>query len=140
MVEELLELTRTQQREMATFLRIGSALRQPSFFGQVGRAEQAGIIGAGQRLRALREGLGLTLRDVEQASALIAEKHGNEEFAIPPSRMSDIESKRVLPSVFRLYSLASIYRLDFVELLSFYGLDFSGISPPGPGPESPPDR
>jgi transcriptional regulator with XRE-family HTH domain len=141
MVEELLELTRAQQREMTTFLRMSSALQQPSFFGQVGRVEQGVTISAGQRLRALREALGLTLRDVEQASSLIARRFTNEEFAISPSRMSDVESKGVVPSVFRLYSLASIYRRDFAELLCFYGLDFSGVSTPtGLGSLPTPDK
>lgn len=134
MVEELLELTRTQTREMATLLRMSSALQQPSFFGQAGQLQPASALDAGQRLRALRESLGLTMRDVENASNLIAERHTSDEFAIPPSRMSDFESKGVVPSVFRLYSLASIYRRDLAQLLSFYGLDFSGISSSGLGP------
>ncbi len=33
---------------------------------------------------------GLTMRDVESASLRIAERHGSEEFAIAPSRLSDI--------------------------------------------------
>jgi hypothetical protein len=82
----------------------------------------------------------LTLRDVEQASALIAQRLTNDEFAIPPSRLADIETKGVVPSVFRLYSFASIYRRDFAELLSFYGLEFSGTSPLGIGPVSHPDK
>ena len=140
MVEELLELTRTQQREMATFLRMISFLQQPSFSGQAGRAEQVSRVAAGPKLRALREGLGLTMRDVEQASNQIAQRHKSEEFAIPPSRLSDIESKGVVPSVFRFYSLAAIYRLDLAELLSFYGIDFSTTSPPDLGPLSSPDK
>jgi len=67
----------------------------------------------GQNLRVLREQLGLTMRDVETATLRIADKHGNEEFSIPPSRLSDIETKGLVPSVFRLYSLAIVYRRDF---------------------------
>jgi len=82
----------------------------------------------GQNLRALREQLGLTMRDVETASSRIAEKHGNDEYSIPPSRLSDIETKGIVPSIFRLYSLAVIYRRDFRELLSRYNVDLNSIT------------
>jgi len=83
------------------------------------------MFSGGQNLRALREQLGLTMRDVEGASAQIAERHGNDEFSIPPSRLSDVETKGVVPSIYRLYSLSVIYRRDVRELLSWYGIDFN---------------
>ncbi len=86
------------------------------------------MLSGGQSLRTLREQLGLTMRDVETASAKIAEKHGNEEFAIPPSRLSDIETKGIVPSLFRLYSLAVIYRRDVRDLLVWYGIDLNRIT------------
>lgn len=79
----------------------------------------------GFRLRMLREQLGLTLRDVEQSSARIAARHHNEDFALALSRLSDIEAKGVLPSLYRLHSLAVIYRRDIRELLSWYGIDLN---------------
>ena len=82
----------------------------------------------GHRLRALRETLGCTMRDVENASLQIARRLGSDEFAIPPSRLSDIETKGVVPSIFRLYSLAAIYRCDYRDLLSWYGVDLNDIS------------
>jgi len=82
----------------------------------------------GRNLRLLREQLGLTMRDVETASARIAQRHGNDEFAIPPSRLSDVETKGVVPSIFRLYSLAVIYRRDLRELLSWYNVDLNGMA------------
>ena len=85
-------------------------------------------VNGGQRLRALRESLGYRMRDVELASDRIAQRFENEEFSIPPSRLSDIETKGVVPSIFRLYSFAAIYRRDYRELLSFYGLELDGIS------------
>lgn len=81
------------------------------------------MLTSGQRLRALREQLGLTIRDVETASTRIAERRGNPEFAVALSRLSDIETKGIVPSIYRLYSLAAIYRRDFRELLSWYGVD-----------------
>lgn len=83
------------------------------------------MLSAGQNLRLVRERLGLTMRDVETASSTIAAKHRSEEFAIPPSRLSDIETKGVVPSIYRLYSLAVIYRRDAREILALYGVDLS---------------
>jgi len=62
----------------------------------------------GQKLRSLREVLGYTMRDVEAGSLQVSRRLGNEEFAIPPSRLSDIETKGVVPSIYRLYTLAAI--------------------------------
>jgi transcriptional regulator with XRE-family HTH domain len=83
------------------------------------------MISAGQNLRVLREQLGLTMRDVESASTRIAEKHANEEFAVPPSRLSDIETKGIVPSIYRIYSLAVIYRQDPRDILALYGVDLN---------------
>ena len=48
--------------------------------------------------------------------ARIAARHGNEEFFLGPSRLSDIETKGVIPNLYRLYSLAIIYRQDVRDL------------------------
>ena len=79
----------------------------------------------GQNLRLLREKLGLTMRDIETASEKIARARSNEEYLIPISRLSDFETKGVIPSIYRLYSLAIIYRKDFRELLAWYGVDLN---------------
>jgi transcriptional regulator with XRE-family HTH domain len=70
----------------------------------------------------MRERLGLSLREVGAASALIASKYGSPEYLISASRLSEIESKGVLPTIYRLYSLAVICRRDFRELLDLYGV------------------
>jgi len=85
-------------------------------------------LNGGQKLRALRETLGYRMRDVELASNQIAQRFESEEFSIPPSRLSDIETKGIVPSIFRLYSFAAIYRREYRELLSYYGLKLDGIS------------
>lgn len=77
---------------------------------------------AGQRLRRARERLDLKFRDVEQASQLIAERRGNQEFVVLISRLSDIENQGTIPSIYRLYSLCAIYRLDLSEVLGWYGV------------------
>jgi transcriptional regulator with XRE-family HTH domain len=85
------------------------------------------MLPAGKSLRTLREKLGLTMRDIETSSARLAQKYRNEEFSIPPSRLSDIETKGVLPSIFRLYVLSVIYRQDYRELLNWYGIDVNNM-------------
>lgn len=83
------------------------------------------VLSAGKRLRELREQMGLTLRDVEISSTTLSESRGIDEFIINPSRLSDIETKGVIPSIYRLYVLSVIYRADFTELLKLYGVDLS---------------
>jgi transcriptional regulator with XRE-family HTH domain len=83
---------------------------------------------AGQRLRRARERLNLKFRDVEQASHLIAERRGNPEFGVLISRLSDIENQGTLPSLYRLYSLCCIYRLDLNEVLGWYGVPVEAMA------------
>ncbi|MGC2660060.1 MAG: helix-turn-helix transcriptional regulator [Bryobacteraceae bacterium] len=82
----------------------------------------------GQKLRRARERLGLRYRDVEEASQKIALRHDSDEFTIGLSRLADIENKGTLPSLYRLYSVCAIYRLDFRELLSWYGVDLGQLA------------
>lgn len=76
---------------------------------------------AGEKLKRIRERLNLTFRDVEQASQQIAGRMGNPEFIIALSRLADIENKGTVPTIYRLYTLCAIYRLDFAEILAWYG-------------------
>ena len=79
----------------------------------------------GHSLRILREKLGLTMRDIETASERISRKHCNEEYFIPISRLSDFETKGVVPSIYRLYSLSVIYHTDMGNLLTWYGININ---------------
>jgi transcriptional regulator with XRE-family HTH domain len=90
--------------------------------------EEVLVLSAGIDLRKIREQLGLTMRDVENSSTLISQRRGSEEYLIPPSRLSDIETKGVVPSIFRLYSLAAIYRKPVGVLLQLYGINLEEIS------------
>ena len=67
---------------------------------------------AGEKLKRVRERLKLTYRDVEKASQQIAERRGSDEFVIALSRLADIENKGTVPTIYRLYTLCAIYRLD----------------------------
>lgn len=82
---------------------------------------------AGERLRALRESLGLSLRMVEGATAQLAAKYSNPNYLISLSRLSDIETKGIVPNVYRLYSLAVIYRQDFQDLVQMFDVHLKNI-------------
>jgi len=86
---------------------------------------------AGQKLKRVRERLNLRYRDVEEASILIAERRQSDEFAIALSRLSDIENKGTTPTIYRLYSLCAIYRLDLLEVLEWYHVDLSKLPSDG---------
>jgi hypothetical protein len=77
----------------------------------------------GQQLKRIREKLFLKYRDVAEASQHIARQKGNTEFAIGLSRLADIENKGTVPSIFRLYSLGSIYGMDFNAVLAIFGVN-----------------
>lgn len=83
---------------------------------------------AGQKLKRARERLNLRYRDVEEASNQIAARHNNDEFAIALSRLSDIENKGTVPTIYRLYSLCTIYRLDINEVLDWYGVNVATLA------------
>lgn len=83
---------------------------------------------AGQKLRRARERLGLKYRDVRESSLRLAQAYGNSEFQIGLSRLADIESKGTVPSLFRLYSLCVIYKLNFTVVLRWYGIKLDDLS------------
>jgi transcriptional regulator with XRE-family HTH domain len=76
----------------------------------------------GEKLKRVRERLTLTYRDVEQASRQIATRRGSDSFAIALSRLADIEHKGTIPTIHRIYTLCAIYRLDYEEVLRWYGV------------------
>jgi transcriptional regulator with XRE-family HTH domain len=77
---------------------------------------------AGERLKRVREKLGLRYREVVTASQGIARRRHDPEYAVALSRLSDIENKGTVPNIFRLYSLCAIYRLDMREVMQWYGV------------------
>jgi len=82
---------------------------------------------AGLKLKRARERLNLRYRDVEEASQRIADRHKNDEFVIALSRLADIENKGTVPTIYRLYSLCAIYRLDIFEVLQWYSVEISQL-------------
>jgi len=80
---------------------------------------------AGQKMKQARERLSLRVRDVQEASEKIAEKHKNDKFAVLINSLSDIENRGLVPTIYKLYSLCTIYRLDMDVALSWYGIERS---------------
>jgi len=74
------------------------------------------------RLRAVRQQRGLTFQQVHARSQGIARKLGRKEFVIPPSRLHDLEVRGVIPSIYRVYTLARVYRCTVLQVLSWYGI------------------
>ena len=81
----------------------------------------------GQKLRRIRERLNLRVRDVELASLKIADKYHNDDFAVLINRVSEIENRNLIPSIYKLYSLCAIYRLDLQEVLEWYGISLGAL-------------
>ena len=78
---------------------------------------------AGRRLRAVRESLCLSTYDVQRLSQAIARKRNDPDYYISRTWVSDIESGKFRPKLFKLHSLSLIYQRDLDELMSFFGLD-----------------
>ena len=76
----------------------------------------------GAELRAIRQQLGWSLREVHAATVALAKKHRQPAFVIPPSRLHNIESKNKIPTIHRLYALALIFGRTLKEILSLYGI------------------
>lgn len=81
----------------------------------------------GTCLREVRERLGLTYRDVEQASYEVAERYGRAEFIIHISRLADFENSGAIPSLHKLFSLCSIYQLSPEQVCSWYDIPFCDV-------------
>ena len=90
--------------------------------------EASNGLSSGMRLRQLRERLGFTIRDVEAASHKLADRLDKSEYCIPLSRLSDIESKDVVPGIHKLCSLSLIYRRSIEELLSYFQIDLPSMA------------
>jgi len=82
----------------------------------------------GQRLKALREALGISGRDVQTYSLLIARSQGNKRYCISHSSLVEIENSTRVPSVHKLFTLSALYRFNFVDLLLFFGIDLDQIT------------
>src|SRR5215467_7596738 len=82
----------------------------------------------GSRLKDVRAKLGITTREVAVFSKTIADAEKNDEFLISSPWLTQIENeKATLPSIYKLFTLASIYGLSYPELLALYGVDTAKV-------------
>ena len=85
-------------------------------------------VNAGQRLKAARERVGLSTRDVQRKSGLIAVEKRNEEYHISHTWLTDVEQGKFMPGIFKLYSLSAIYDKSFTEIASYFGVRIADLS------------
>lgn len=82
----------------------------------------------GERLKYVRTQLGITTREVALFSKIIAETESNNEFLVSGPWLTQIENERTaLPSIYKLFTLACIYGLNYSSLLLLYGVDLKKI-------------
>jgi transcriptional regulator with XRE-family HTH domain len=74
----------------------------------------------GKRLRAEREHLRLSLRQVQDLSRDIASQRKNSEYYIAHSSLADFESGKQVPNIYKLYTLSVIYRRQYEELATLF--------------------
>jgi transcriptional regulator with XRE-family HTH domain len=77
----------------------------------------------GQRLKTLRNGRNITVREVEQASRRIAEEKGDKRFCISNGWLAQLENGVSEPNIQKFFSLSVIYRVSYVDLLRLYDVD-----------------
>ena len=82
---------------------------------------------AGQHLKALRESLGLTTRDVEENSERIAKENRSRQYYISHAWVTDIENGKWTPSIYKFFTFSAIYHRKFSEIASFYGMRMSDL-------------
>jgi transcriptional regulator with XRE-family HTH domain len=81
----------------------------------------------GSVLRQVRVRLGLTFRDVEQASYELAEQFGRQEFIVHISRLADFENSSAVPGLHKLFSLCTIYHLDLGQAFKLYDIPLEEV-------------
>jgi transcriptional regulator with XRE-family HTH domain len=78
---------------------------------------------AGEKLKTLRNGRNITVREVEHASRRIADVKGDKRFCISNGWLAQLENGTSEPSIPKLFSLSVIYRINFLDLLRLYDVD-----------------
>ncbi len=76
----------------------------------------------GEQLRALRLRRRLTMRNVEAETARIAFRFSDKRYLVLRSHLSGYEKQRSTPSLFKFYSLLTVYRCSPARLLASFGI------------------
>jgi len=85
------------------------------------------LLPPGKQLKELRSRLGITTRDVTERSQRIATAKGNDEFYISHALLTQIEKTNATPSIYKLYSISTIYRIRFTDLPLLFGVDLHKV-------------
>ena len=85
--------------------------------------ERGSTVPAGLKLKTLRNGRNITVREVEQASRRIAHAKGDKRFCISNGWLAQLENGASEPSICKLFSLSVIYRANFLDLVRLYNVD-----------------
>lgn len=82
------------------------------------------FVNPGERLKQVRTQLGLTTREVARLSKQIADEERNSEFLASSPWLTQIENeKSAVPSIYKLFTIASFYGMAHSSLLAMYGVD-----------------
>lgn len=81
----------------------------------------------GEKLKLLREGLGMTLRDVEQRSEEMSADKSNPDYVLSKGWLNDIENGSHVPSIFKLYALSAIYCRSWTYLNALFNLHMGDL-------------
>ncbi len=76
----------------------------------------------GAQLKRLRVDCGLTYRDVERLSRVLAAKYRDDRHIVRISVLARTENHAVVPNIFRIHSLCVIYSVKMRTVLSWFGL------------------
>jgi transcriptional regulator with XRE-family HTH domain len=77
---------------------------------------------AGDSLKQMRNRLGITTREVEELSRKVAIELNNDEFYISNAWLTQLENKSSVPSIYKLFTISVLYRMNFTELLAIFGV------------------
>lgn len=77
----------------------------------------------GFKLKNLRNRLGLSIRDVAQATLKVAEKAGDGRYAISQAQLADAENHGQKLGIHKICALAVVYRKPVLEILVLLGVD-----------------
>jgi transcriptional regulator with XRE-family HTH domain len=82
----------------------------------------------GEKLKKLRVRLGLTTREVEAKSLVIAEERRSREYYLSHAWVTDIENGKFTPSIYKMHTFSAIYNRRITELMSYFGLPLADRS------------
>lgn len=80
------------------------------------------MMDSGQIIRKLRDERFLKLSDIERLSRSIADSRGNDQYYIAHATQLEIEAGSV-PSIYKLDSLAMIFKIPLPQILTVFGID-----------------